>query len=218
MPAVVIFVFGSAMLASIGTKIERYWQGLLQKSSGYNFCVVLLLSFFLLNCTNLREYNHSHMNNKFLSLAIWAGVLLASCGNGQNKGEAGASSSGAKDTLVPPAGDESKGVGKFKDVQLTHPLDQGLVEKGKTIYDVKCGSCHKLTTEKLVGPGWKGVTDRRKPEWIMNFVTNTDEMLDKDPNAKALVEVCMVRMPNQHLNDDEARQMLEFMRNNDGKN
>ena len=79
-------------------------------------------------------------------------------------------------------------------------------------------ACHKLTDEKLVGPGWKGVTDRRTPEYIMNFVTNTDEMLNKDPNAKALLEVCMVRMPNQNLTDDEAREMLEFMRKNDGKN
>lgn len=113
---------------------------------------------------------------------------------------------------------DNKGVGKFTKLELTHPLDKGMIDKGKAIYDVKCGACHKLTSEKLVGPGWKGVTDRRQPEWIMNFVTNTDEMLDKDANAKALMEVCMVRMPNQHLNDEEARNMLEFMRSNDGKN
>jgi cytochrome c551/c552 len=93
-----------------------------------------------------------------------------------------------------------------------------MVAAGESIYDLKCGSCHKLTDEKLVGPGWKGVTDRRSPEWIMNFVTNVDEMLDKDAEAKAMLEVCMVRMPNQNLKDDEARQILEFMRKNDGKN
>jgi hypothetical protein len=52
----------------------------------------------------------------------------------------------------------------------------------------------------------------------MNFITNTDEMIDKDPNAQAMLEQCMVRMPNQHLSDDEARNILEFMRQNDGKN
>jgi len=59
------------------------------------------------------------------------------------------------------------------------------------------------------------VTERRKPEWIMNFVTNTDEMIDKDPKAQAMLEVCMVRMPNQHLSDEDARNILEFMRRND---
>ena len=159
------------------------------------------------------------MKIRYFSLLIFAGICLANCGgNANNENATSGNAPVAKDTVVPPSGEDGKGFGKFKDVQLTHPLDQGLVGKGKAIYDVKCGSCHKLTEEKLVGPGWKGVTDRRKPEWIMNFVTNTDEMLDKDPKAKALIEVCMVRMPNQHLTDDEARQMLEFMRNNDGKN
>lgn len=160
------------------------------------------------------------MKNYFVLLAI-AGLGIASCGNPHsenNTASTATNSSVAKDTLVPAEGADAKGFGKFKDVQLTHPLDQNLVAKGESIYNVKCSSCHKLTDERLVGPGWKGVTDRRKPEWIMNFVTNTDEMLDKDPHAKALVEVCMVRMPNQHLSDDEARQILEFMRKNDGKN
>jgi hypothetical protein len=42
-------------------------------------------------------------------------------------------------------------------------------------------------------------------------------MIDKDPAAQAMLETCMVRMPNQHLKDDEARELLEYMRDNDGK-
>ena len=73
-----------------------------------------------------------------------------------------------------------------------------------------------MTEEKLVGPGWKGVTQRRKPEWIMNFITNPDPMIDKDPAVQAQLELCLVRMPNQNLSDTEARAMLELMRKNDG--
>src|SRR6478752_6608500 len=73
-----------------------------------------------------------------------------------------------------------KGIGKFSDIRLTHPLDKDMVGKGLAIFQAKCFACHKLTDEKLVGPGWKGVTDRRAPEWIMNFINNTQVMLDKD--------------------------------------
>ncbi len=114
-------------------------------------------------------------------------------------------------------GNEKTGVGKFQHVDLTHPLDQTMVTAGKAVYDLKCASCHKLTDEKLVGPGWKGVTDRRTPEWIMNFVTNTEEMLEKNQEAKNLYEICLVKMPNQNLSDDDARAIVEFQRNNDGK-
>ena len=89
--------------------------------------------------------------------------------------------------------------------------------EGKGIYDLKCQACHKLTNEKLVGPGWSGVTHRRSPEWIMNMVTNVDMMLEKDTTAQRLLEECLVRMPNQNLEKDQARKVLEFQRNNDGE-
>ena len=73
-----------------------------------------------------------------------------------------------------------------------------------------------MTDEKLVGPGWKDVTKRRTGEWIMNFITNPDPMIDKDPEAQAMLELCLVRMPNQSLTDDEARAILEYMRKVDG--
>lgn len=106
---------------------------------------------------------------------------------------------------------------KAEDVHLTNPLNTQWIAEGKSIYDVKCSACHKLTDEKLVGPGWKGVTQRRKPEWILNFITNVETMLDTDAQAQKLLEECLVRMPNQNLNIEEARKVLEFQRSNDGQ-
>jgi hypothetical protein len=106
---------------------------------------------------------------------------------------------------------------KPEDVKLTNPLNQQWVAEGKSIYDVKCSACHKLTTEKLVGPGWAGVTKKRQPDWILNMITNVEVMLEKDPEAQRLLEECLVRMPNQNLNLDEARKVLEFQRSNDGE-
>jgi cytochrome c551/c552 len=91
-----------------------------------------------------------------------------------------------------------------------------MASAGEKVFSVKCSSCHKLTEEKLVGPGWKGVTKRYAAEWIMNFITNTDEMLNKDPKAQAQLEICLVRMPNQNLSDEDARALYEFQRRNDG--
>lgn len=106
---------------------------------------------------------------------------------------------------------------KEGDITLANPLDASMVTEGKSTYDLKCQSCHKLTEEKLVGPGWKDVTKRRQPVWIMNMITNVDMMLEKDPEAQKLLEQCLVRMPNQNIGKDEARKVLEFMRSNDGE-
>ncbi len=120
------------------------------------------------------------------------------------------------DTVVIFMGINSKGVGRFKNVSLSHPPDETMASKGQTTYQSKCFACHKLTTETLVGPGWTGVTERRTPEWIMNWITNTKVMLDKDLAAQTEMVVCLIRMPNQDLTDEQARNVLEFMRKNDG--
>jgi cytochrome c2 len=112
--------------------------------------------------------------------------------------------------------DPERGEGKFDKVEIPEKLDTKMAAGGKQVFDLKCSSCHKLTEEKLVGPGWKGVSTRHKPEWIMNFITSPDAMIDKDPKVQAQLELCLVRMPNQNLSDDDARHILEFMRQNDG--
>jgi hypothetical protein len=68
---------------------------------------------------------------------------------------------------------------------------------------------------RVVGPGWAGITNRRRPEWIMNMITNVDVMLDKDPEAQKMLEECLMRMPNQSVSIGDARSLLEFMRKND---
>ncbi|MFN0035234.1 MAG: c-type cytochrome, partial [Saprospiraceae bacterium] len=105
---------------------------------------------------------------------------------------------------------------EVKSIELKNPLDPSWVVIGEGIYETKCLACHKLTDEKLVGPGWAGVTKRREPVWIMNMITNVEMMLEKDPEAQKMLEQCLVRMPNQNVTQEDARKIIEFMRKNDG--
>jgi len=106
---------------------------------------------------------------------------------------------------------------KEGEITFSNPLNADMVKNGQNIYDLKCMACHKLTNEKLVGPGWADVTKRRKPTWIMNMIMNVDMMLETDPEAQKLLELCLVRMPNQNISKEEARDVIEFMRKNDGE-
>ncbi|MBI1782424.1 MAG: cytochrome c [Sphingobacteriales bacterium] len=144
-------------------------------------------------------------------------ITLIACGSGGEKKTTETTQPAATTTdNAQKEKDNKRGIGKFTKVDIPATLDKAMADAGNKIYDTKCMSCHRLTDEKLVGPGWKGVTSRRTPEWIMNFATNTDEMLANDPQAQALLETCLVRMPNQSLTDDDARHVYEFMRKNDG--
>ncbi len=147
-------------------------------------------------------------------------IMIASCGNQNQQTEEKPTQAPLGDntavTNENPSYDPNRGEGKFTTVDLGDGLNKTMADAGNAIQGVKCASCHKLTDERLVGPGWKGVTERRTPAWIMNFITNPDPMIDKDPEVQAQLEICLVRMPNQGLTDDEARNILEFMRQNDG--
>ncbi len=121
-------------------------------------------------------------------------------------------------TTTGEAVDTSKGIGRFTSVELVLPLNPQLIEKGRIIYTMKCMPCHNLDNEKHVGPGWKYVTSRRRPEWIMNYITNTTEMIFKDATGKKLLATYLLPMPDFHLNDEDARAILEFMRSNDASN
>ncbi len=155
---------------------------------------------------------------RVLLLGLFAAGLVA-CGNNSGSSEEKKSAEANEQKTEAngnPSYDPNRGEGKFTKVEVGATLDAAMAAEGEKTFEVKCSSCHKLTDEKLVGPGWKDVTHRHSAEWIMNFVTNTDAMLDKDPKAQAMLEICLVRMPNQNLHDDEARALYEFMRKNDG--
>ena len=142
---------------------------------------------------------------------VFALALLYACGGGGQSAEGTATTAPGEKKA-----DDGKGIGEIKEVTLNDPLKADMVDRGKAIYDMKCAACHKLTDQRVVGPGWKGLTDRRRPEWIMNMTTNVEVMLEEDPAAQELLKECLVRMPNQNLSIGDARDVLEFIYMNDG--
>lgn len=156
--------------------------------------------------------------NSLASVLVLAGIIgFASCNN-EEKTDTNNTNTTTNTTPDTSSTQEVHGT-EVKPGEITYqnPLNAEWVANGKSIYELKCASCHKLTDERLVGPGWKGVTTKREPEWIMNMITNVDMMLETDPEAQKLLEQCLVRMPNQNISKDEARHIIEYMRSNDGE-
>ena len=164
------------------------------------------------------------MKNLKLFLIGLATITIISCGGDKkiesstesNSAEASSASAESESTSSGDY-DPKRGLGKYDESNVdVSKFDATMAAEGKKIAEVKCTSCHKPTEEKLVGPGWKGVTTRQTPHWIMNFITNPDPMISVDPELQKQLEICLVRMPNQGLNETEARQILEYMREIDG--
>lgn len=154
------------------------------------------------------------MRTKFFSLTtIVALFLMIGCGNNDKKSET--ETTEAPKSMIPDVPkDDGQGVGKYKNVTLAAIDDQN-AEKGHTLFEAKCSACHKVTDKKVVGPGLKGVTQRRQPAWILNMITNPVEMTKNDPTAKELLGIHLTQMTFQDVSDEQAKQILEFLRKND---
>lgn len=105
---------------------------------------------------------------------------------------------------------KNQGIGPIKNLELK-PLDTQLAAKGKDLFATKCSACHKIGS-RYVGPDLAGVAKRRAPEWIMNMILNPQEMIQKDPLAQGLFEEFLVPMTFQNVAQEEARAILEYLR------
>ncbi len=164
------------------------------------------------------------MKNIMRSLAAIAIITLISCGGKEEKkkdtlqiGEKPATETQKVEPVATEKGTEmvdltNKGIGPIKNVELGASVDQAMAAKGMEVYKTKCMACHK-PDRKFIGPAPTGVLERRSPEWIMNMILNPEEMVQKDPIAKALLtEFNNSPMANQNLTEEEARQVLEYFR------
>jgi len=150
------------------------------------------------------------------ALVVASMTFLYACGGSGSQSSTDSASTSSVADIDPAAKSDSKGVGRFTSVQLG-PIDPAMADKGQAIFTLKCYACHRVTDQKIVGPGLLGVTKRRTPEWIMNQITNPAEMEQKDPVGKALLAKHLTQMTFQNVTDDETRQILEYLRKNDSK-
>lgn len=63
------------------------------------------------------------------------------------------------------------------------------VDKGATLFKDNCQACHSVGGGKLVGPDLKGVSERRKADWLLKFINSPKKMIDAgDADAVKLFE------------------------------
>ena len=107
---------------------------------------------------------------------------------------------------------ENKGIGPIKNITLDPTLNPDLVAKGEAYFKINCMACHKID-RKFIGPALGDITSKRSPEWIMNMIMNTAQMIEKDELAKGIYEeydkAPMVTAP---VNEANARALLEYLR------
>jgi mono/diheme cytochrome c family protein len=162
------------------------------------------------NLTFRAEYTgRTRMRGKWLSLAL---VVTIGCGGGGGEAPPPEAQGSAAAGLTPFQLEH--GIGPVTEPLVLGAFNKAMAEAGEDVFEQKCAACHKLS-EKYVGPALGGVTERRSPAFIMNMILNPQEMIDRHPVGKQLLAEHLTFMPNQGLTQDQARQVLEYLRGDD---
>lgn len=105
----------------------------------------------------------------------------------------------------------NKGIGPIDEVVLLSKIDEEMVKEGKELYNNHCASCHRIH-ESTMGPALGGVLEKRSPEFVMNMILNTKEMIEKEPIIRSLKGEYESDMVQLDLTQEEARKIVEYLR------
>ena len=86
--------------------------------------------------------------------------------------------------------------------------------EGETLFKNNCAACHASTDEVLVGPGLKGISERRPIEWIIKWVHNPQAVIASgDKYANDLYnkynKAAMTPYPN--FTDDQIKGIVAYI-------
>ena len=157
------------------------------------------------------------MKTYFKHLLILTLILtISACGQKNADEESSGNDQQPQSMIKDEPADDGMGIGNYRDY-VAGAFNADTAQRGKMIFESKCLACHKVTDQKIVGPGLQGITKRRTAAWILNMITNPVEMTQKDPAAKDLLAEHLTQMTFQDVNDADAKAIYEYLRMNDGE-
>jgi hypothetical protein len=124
-------------------------------------------------------------------LFIFLSILLSSCENNQISSSV-------------------YGIGPVTKLEL-NTLNDSLMNVGKKLFDDKCSQCHTMEY-KNIGPDISDILAYRKPEWIVNFMLNKEEMLLRDSLSIITKNKYESNCGAEITNKKDALALLEYFR------
>lgn len=144
--------------------------------------------------------------HRFIVILTMA-LVAAACGNGENgNGEAEPENGGELTDF-----ELQHGIGPITEPLDLDEIDLERAQRGADLFDSRCASCHRME-ERFVGPPVGNVAENRSPEFVVNFILNPEEMVERHPVGEALLQEYLTIMPYQNVSEERALEILDFLR------
>ena len=87
--------------------------------------------------------------------------------------------------------------------------------QGKKLFNYNCSQCHTEFTDVIVGPGMKGILERRKVSWLIPFIQDSQKMIAAGDTAAVNLfnKYNQAQMQSFQLTEQEVSAILFYVGN-----
>lgn len=151
-----------------------------------------------------------------LTLLFALSFLFASCSGGESDNQSQSTADSQEEGLSDF--ELEHGIGPITEqINLSDGIDGELRLRGQEIFESKCEMCHNMEG-RMVGPALGDVMDRRSPEFVMNMILNPQGMTKNHPVGQEMLQEYMTAMPFQNVKEEDARAIVEYLRDQNMNN
>ncbi len=155
---------------------------------------------------------------KLLATVLMTTALLFSACSGGENADQQSQAAGAEEEQGLSSFELEHGIGPITErLDIDDEIDPVLSDKGREIFEMKCEMCHNMEG-RMVGPALGDVMERRSPEFVMNMILNPSGMTKNHPEGQKLLQEYMTAMPYQNVKEEDARAIVEFLRDQNVNN
>ena len=94
--------------------------------------------------------------------------------------------------------------------ELATPMSTAAAQGEKAYLRGGCNGCHVIG-QVSSGPDLTGAVARKGEKWVYEFTLNPESKFN-EPYVKALIEYFNLRMPNQHMSEQESKDIVEYLK------
>ncbi len=96
--------------------------------------------------------------------------------------------------------------------KLATPMSEAAKRGEGAFAEGGCNGCHVIGKVSS-GPDLTGVLTRHEngEKWVAEFIKNPSSKYD-DPYVKSMIDYFNLRMPNQHMSDEEIKDIIEYLK------
>ena len=94
--------------------------------------------------------------------------------------------------------------------ELATPMSTAAAQGEKAYLRGGCKGCHVIG-QVSSGPDLTGAVARKGEKWVYEFTLNPESKFN-EPYVKAIIEYFNLRMPNQHMSEQESKDIVEYLK------